>query len=57
MKRIFIIILTGSIFFTLSALIAGEKEKKTDNFLRANPNIKNEELRSELAELRKQSVN
>ena len=53
MKRIFIIILTGSIFFTLSALIAGEKEKKTDDFLRANPNIKNEELRLELGELRK----
>ena len=52
MKRIFIAILTGSIFFMLSVLTAEVREKKSDNFLRINDNIQNEELRAELEGLR-----
>ena len=54
MKRIFIAILTGSIFFMLSVLTAEVREKKSDNFLRINDNIQNEELRSELKILREE---
>ena len=52
MKRIFIAILTGSIFFMLCVLTAEVREKKSDNFLRINDNIQNEELRAELEGLR-----
>ena len=54
MKRIFIIILTGTLFAVLTVLNAEEKERKNDNFLRINDNIQNEELRSELEGLREE---
>ena len=52
MKRIYIAILTGGMFFMLTVLTAEVKEKKGDAFLRINDNIQNEELRAELAALR-----
>ena len=54
MKRIFTIILIGSIFCVLNVLTAGEKEKRDANFLRINDNIQNEELRAELQGLREE---
>jgi uncharacterized membrane-anchored protein YhcB (DUF1043 family) len=54
MKRIFITILTGTIFTVLTVLNAEEKERKSDDFLRINDNIQNEELRSELEGLREE---
>ena len=54
MKRIFIAILMGSIFFMLSILTAEVREKKSDNFLRTNDNIQNEELRTEMDALREE---
>ena len=55
MKRIFTVILTISTFCALNAGVSEEKSvNKDDNFLRNNPNIQNEELRLELANLKKQ---
>ena len=54
MKRIFIITLIGSMFFMLTVLTAGEDEKKEADFFRLNENIQNEDLRVELAKLRKE---
>ena len=53
MKKIFIITLIGSMFFMLTVLTAGEDEKKEADFFRLNENIQNEDLRVELAKLRK----
>ena len=52
MKRIFILTLIGSLFFMLTILIAGEDENKETDSFRLNKNIKNEDLRVELAKLR-----
>ena len=52
MKRLFIAILMGNIFFMLSILSAEVREKKSDDFLRLNDNIQNYELRAELDALR-----
>ena len=49
----FIIISVLTINFLLAEK-KGEKKKKDDNFLRAKPYMQNEELRSELEELRRQ---
>ena len=55
MKRIFTVILTISIFCALNAGVSEEKSvNKDDDFLRNTPNIQNEELRLELANLKKQ---
>ena len=55
MKRIFIVILTVSAFCALNAGVSEEKSlNKDDNFLRTTPNVQNEELRFELANLKKQ---
>jgi len=54
MKKIFIITLIGSMFFMLTVLTAGEDEKKNADFFRLNENIQNEDLRVELAKLRKE---
>ena len=55
MKRIFIMILTVSAFCALNAGVSEEKSlNKDDDFLRNTPNIQNEELRFELANLKKQ---
>ena len=55
MKRIFIVILTVSAFCALNAGVSEEKSvNKDDDFLRNTPNIQNEELRFELANLKKQ---
>ena len=52
MKRIYVAILTGGMFFMLTVLTAEVKEKKGDHFLGINDNIQNEELRAEIASLR-----
>ena len=54
MKKIFIGIFIGGLFCVLTILTAGVKEKKGDDFLRINDNIQNEELRTELEELREE---
>ena len=55
MKRIFTVILTISIFCALNAGVSEEKSfNKDDDFLRNTPNIQNEALRLELANLKKQ---
>ena len=57
MKKISLAIFTGYIFFTLTLLTADVKEKKSDDFLRINDNIQNDELRLELEDLRKEFDN
>ena len=54
MNKIIITVLTSSIFLILTFLSAEVKEKREDDFFRINDNIQNEELRSELAELREE---
>ena len=54
MKRIFIITLIGSMFFMLTVLTAGEDDMKEADSFRLNENIQNEDLRVELAKLRKE---
>ena len=55
MKRIFTVILTISTFCALNAGVSEEKSvNKDDDFLRNTPNIQNEALRLELANLKKQ---
>ena len=52
MKKVFITIVISSIFCVLTILSAEEKEITGDGFLRINDNIQNEDLRTELAELK-----
>jgi len=53
-KKIFVLFIISTVF-TMNFLLAEKKEKVkkgTDNFLRAQPYIQNEELRTELEDLR-----
>ena len=54
MKKKYTILLTISLFFILTLLKAEIKDKKGDHFIKINSNIENEELRTELQNLRKQ---
>ena len=55
MNRIYIVILTISVVFTLNAGVSEERSvNEDDNSLRNTPHIQNEELRLELANLKKQ---
>ena len=54
MKKIFIITLIGNMFIMLTVLTAGEDKKKEADLFRLNENIQNEDLRVELAKLRKE---
>ena len=52
MNKTIITVLASSILLMLTFLSANEKPKKSDDFLRINDNIQNDELRSELETLR-----
>ena len=54
MKIIIITIFTSSILLILTILSANVKEKGEINFLNINDNIQNEELRTELEDLREE---